>query len=58
MSIQVLTDSLAMAIRNTERANGATALHVAVENGHYATAELLLEHGALQLGSEGQTTRP
>ena len=47
-----------MAIRNTERANGATALHVAVENGHYATAELLLEHGALQLGSGGQTARP
>ena len=58
MSIQVLTYSLAMAIRSTERANGATALHVAVENGHYATAELLLEHGALQLGSGGQTPRP
>jgi len=44
------------AARNTERANGATALHVAVENGHYATADLLLEHGALQLNSMQGTT--
>ena len=26
--------------KNTERGNGATALHAAVENGHYAAAEL------------------
>ena len=37
--------------RNSERANGATALHVAVENGHRATVDLLLERGARQLPS-------
>ena len=37
--------------KNTERANGATALHAAVENGHRATVALLLERGAKQLAS-------
>ena len=42
--------------KNTERANGATALHAAVENGHRATVALLLERGARQLASmEGVT---
>ena len=37
--------------RNTERGNGATALHAAVENGHEAVTILLLARGAAQLGS-------
>ena len=34
--------------KNTEVGNGATALHVAVENGHPAVVRLLLERGAKQ----------
>ena len=42
--------------KNTERGNGATALHVAVENGHHAVVELLLARGARQTNSmEGAT---
>lgn len=37
--------------KNTERANGATALHAAVENGHAATVAMLLRRGARQLAS-------
>lgn len=39
------------AARNTERANGATALHAAVENGHLEVTRLLLARGARQLAS-------
>ena len=43
-------------LKNTELGNGATALHAAVENGHLETAELLLQHGAVQSNSmEGAT---
>ena len=42
--------------KNTERGNGATALHAAVENGHRETARLLVARGARQTGSmEGAT---
>ena len=42
--------------KNTERGNGATALHAAVENGHAETTRLLLSRGAKQLASmEGAT---
>ena len=42
--------------KNTERGNGATALHVAVENGHHDVVELLLARGARQTNSmEGAT---
>eukprot|EP00658_Telonema_sp_P-2_P060079 TRINITY_DN49106_c0_g1_i1.p1 TRINITY_DN49106_c0_g1~~TRINITY_DN49106_c0_g1_i1.p1 ORF type:complete len:273 (+),score=72.02 TRINITY_DN49106_c0_g1_i1:59-877(+) len=34
--------------KNTEIGNGATALHAAVENGHYTAAEALLQLGAKQ----------
>ena len=37
--------------KNTEIGNGATALHVAVENGHLEVARLLLSRGAKQLTS-------
>ena len=41
---------------NTEIGNGATALHVAVENDHFETAKMLLENGAKQTNSmEGAT---
>ena len=32
--------------KNTERGNGATALHAAVENGHAETSRMLLARGA------------
>eukprot|EP00966_Prymnesium_polylepis_P032329 752238-Prymnesium_polylepis.1 len=42
--------------RNTERGNGATALHAAVENGHDGAVGLLLARGAAQTDSmEGAT---
>ena len=37
--------------KNTQRGNGATALHIAVENGHAALVALLLQRGAEQLPS-------
>ena len=43
-------------VKNTELGNGATALHAAVENGHYDAAKVLLEAGAVQSNSmEGAT---
>jgi len=43
-------------MKNTEIGNGATALHAAVENGHFEAAKVLLESGALQSNSmEGAT---
>ena len=42
--------------KNTERGNGATALHAAVENGHRECSRLLVAKGARQTGSmEGAT---
>ena len=37
--------------KNTEIGNGATALHAAVENGHYDTVRVLLRRGASQLAT-------
>ena len=44
-------------VKNTERANGATALHVAVENGHELVVHVLLRGGARQLDVMGGSSR-
>jgi len=43
-------------VKNTEVGNGATPLHISVENGHLETVKYLIEQGAIQTNSmQGST---